>query len=93
VGAARGLDARALPHLADRAPLVGPGHGVRAVAQDAPFDSLAFIGRNPGDENVYVATGDSGTCHGSRYAPDGHVVQGPANEDLVPVAEPAMAED
>jgi Rieske Fe-S protein len=25
-----------------------------------PADSLAFIGRNPGDEHVYVATGDSG---------------------------------
>src|SRR5690606_16680150 len=25
-----------------------------------PVDGLAFIGRNPGDENVYVATGDSG---------------------------------
>ncbi len=25
-----------------------------------PVDSLAFIGRNPGDENVFVATGDSG---------------------------------
>ena len=25
-----------------------------------PVDGLAFIGRNPGDENVYIATGDSG---------------------------------
>jgi glycine/D-amino acid oxidase-like deaminating enzyme/nitrite reductase/ring-hydroxylating ferredoxin subunit len=25
-----------------------------------PMDGLAFIGRNPGDENVYIATGDSG---------------------------------
>ena len=25
-----------------------------------PADGLAFIGRNPGDENVYIATGDSG---------------------------------
>jgi Rieske Fe-S protein len=25
-----------------------------------PADSLAFIGRNPGDEHVFVATGDSG---------------------------------
>jgi len=25
-----------------------------------PVDSLAFIGRNPGDENIYIATGDSG---------------------------------
>lgn len=30
-------------------------------------DSLAFIGRNPGDENVYIATGDSGNgmTHGT----------------------------
>jgi glycine/D-amino acid oxidase-like deaminating enzyme/nitrite reductase/ring-hydroxylating ferredoxin subunit len=25
-----------------------------------PVDSLAFIGRNPGDEGIYIATGDSG---------------------------------
>lgn len=25
-----------------------------------PVDSLAFIGKNPGDENVYIITGDSG---------------------------------
>jgi len=25
-----------------------------------PMDGLAYIGRNPGDENVYIATGDSG---------------------------------
>ena len=25
-----------------------------------PVDKLAFIGRNPGDKNVYIATGDSG---------------------------------
>lgn len=25
-----------------------------------PVDSLAFIGRNPGDRNVYIATGESG---------------------------------
>lgn len=25
-----------------------------------PVDGLAFIGRNPGDKNVYIATGDSG---------------------------------
>ena len=32
-----------------------------------PDDSLAFIGRNPGDENVFVATGDSGNgiTHGT----------------------------
>ncbi|MDV6167159.1 FAD-dependent oxidoreductase [Flavobacterium sp. DG1-102-2] len=25
-----------------------------------PVDSLAFIGKNPGDENIYIITGDSG---------------------------------
>lgn len=32
-----------------------------------PIDSLAFIGRNPGDENVYISTGDSGNgmTHGT----------------------------
>ncbi len=32
-----------------------------------PVDSLAFIGRNPRDENVYIATGDSGNglTHGT----------------------------
>jgi glycine/D-amino acid oxidase-like deaminating enzyme/nitrite reductase/ring-hydroxylating ferredoxin subunit len=32
-----------------------------------PVDSLAFIGRNPGDENIYIATGDSGNgmTHGT----------------------------
>lgn len=25
-----------------------------------PFDGVAFIGKNPGDDNVYIATGDSG---------------------------------
>ena len=32
-----------------------------------PVDGLAFIGRNPGDENVYVVTGDSGNgmTHGT----------------------------
>ena len=25
-----------------------------------PVDALAFIGRNPGDKNIYIATGDSG---------------------------------
>jgi Rieske Fe-S protein len=25
-----------------------------------PFDGVAFIGKNPGDENIYIATGDSG---------------------------------
>lgn len=26
-----------------------------------PVDGLAFLGKNPGDENVYIITGDSGT--------------------------------
>jgi glycine/D-amino acid oxidase-like deaminating enzyme/nitrite reductase/ring-hydroxylating ferredoxin subunit len=32
-----------------------------------PVDSLAFIGRNPGDENIYICTGDSGNgmTHGT----------------------------
>lgn len=32
-----------------------------------PIDSLAFIGRNPGDTHVYIATGDSGNgmTHGT----------------------------
>jgi glycine/D-amino acid oxidase-like deaminating enzyme/nitrite reductase/ring-hydroxylating ferredoxin subunit len=30
-----------------------------------PVDSLAFIGRNPGDKNLYIATGDSG--HGMTH--------------------------
>jgi glycine/D-amino acid oxidase-like deaminating enzyme/nitrite reductase/ring-hydroxylating ferredoxin subunit len=32
-----------------------------------PVDSLAFIGRNPGDNNVYIVTGDSGNgmTHGT----------------------------
>ena len=32
-----------------------------------PVDSLAFIGRNPGDSNIYVVTGDSGNgmTHGT----------------------------
>jgi glycine/D-amino acid oxidase-like deaminating enzyme/nitrite reductase/ring-hydroxylating ferredoxin subunit len=32
-----------------------------------PFDGLAFIGRNPGEDNVFVATGFSG--NGFTYAP------------------------
>jgi len=32
-----------------------------------PVDSLAFIGRNPGDEDIYIVTGDSGNgmTHGT----------------------------
>jgi glycine/D-amino acid oxidase-like deaminating enzyme/nitrite reductase/ring-hydroxylating ferredoxin subunit len=32
-----------------------------------PIDLMAFIGRNPGDDNVYIATGDSGNgiTHGT----------------------------
>jgi glycine/D-amino acid oxidase-like deaminating enzyme/nitrite reductase/ring-hydroxylating ferredoxin subunit len=34
---------------------------------EEPLDSLAFIGRNPGDKNIYIATGDSGNgmTHGT----------------------------
>jgi len=33
----------------------------------APIDSMAFIGKNPGDENIYIITGDSGNgiTHGT----------------------------
>jgi glycine/D-amino acid oxidase-like deaminating enzyme/nitrite reductase/ring-hydroxylating ferredoxin subunit len=41
------------PHIADF-----PYHWSGQVQE--PADLLAFIGRNPGDENVYVCTGDSG---------------------------------
>ncbi|MDZ4823668.1 MAG: FAD-dependent oxidoreductase [Flavobacteriales bacterium] len=32
-----------------------------------PIDSLAFLGKNPGDENIYIITGDSGNgmTHGT----------------------------
>ena len=32
-----------------------------------PIDSMAFIGKNPGDENIYIITGDSGNgiTHGT----------------------------
>ena len=32
-----------------------------------PVDGLAFIGRNPGEQNIYVVTGDSGNgmTHGT----------------------------
>ena len=32
-----------------------------------PLDSLAFIGKNPGNENIYIITGDSGNgmTHGT----------------------------
>lgn len=32
-----------------------------------PVDAMAFIGRNPGDKNIYIATGDSGNgmTHGT----------------------------
>jgi glycine/D-amino acid oxidase-like deaminating enzyme/nitrite reductase/ring-hydroxylating ferredoxin subunit len=48
-----------------------PSVGAREFAWSGqvmePIDSLAFIGRNPGDANVYVATGDSGNgmTHGT----------------------------
>jgi glycine/D-amino acid oxidase-like deaminating enzyme len=41
------------PHIVDF-----PYHWSGQVLE--PADLLAFIGRNPGDENVYVCTGDSG---------------------------------
>jgi len=36
-----------------------------------PVDALAFIGRNPGDENVWIVTGDSGNgmTHGALAGP------------------------
>jgi Rieske Fe-S protein len=42
-----------------------------------PIDSLAFIGRNPGDEQVYIATGDSG--HGLTHG----TIDGMLLNDLV----------
>ncbi len=41
------------PHVADF-----PYHWSGQVQE--PADLVAFIGRNPGDENVYISTGDSG---------------------------------
>ena len=49
-------------------------------------DGLAYIGRNPGDTNVYVATGDSGMgmTHGT--------IAGIVITDLIHGAEPAWAD-
>ena len=37
-----------------------------------PIDSLAFIGKNPGDENIYIITGDSG--NGMTYGTLGGII-------------------
>lgn len=37
-----------------------------------PVDSLAFLGRNPGDDNVYIITGDSG--HGMTHTMIGAMI-------------------
>lgn len=37
-----------------------------------PVDSLAFLGKNPGDENVYIITGDSG--HGMTHTTIGAMI-------------------
>lgn len=42
-----------------------------------PADRIAFIGRNPGDENIYVVTGDSG--QGMTYG----VIAGTLIQDLI----------
>ena len=51
----------------DRFPFVGEitDHWSGQVME--PVDSMAYIGRNPGDENVFVVTGDSGNgmTHGT----------------------------
>ncbi len=47
-----------------------------------PIDGLAFIGRNPGDDNIYVVTGDSGNgmTHGTLGAMlISDLIQGRAN--------------
>ena len=47
-----------------------------------PTDGLAFIGRNPGDDNVFIATGDSGNgiTHGDdRRLADLGPDRGPSN--------------
>lgn len=41
-------------------PLAGPIVKKWSGQVMEPVDGLAFIGRNPGDSNVYIATGDSG---------------------------------
>lgn len=37
-----------------------------------PVDSLAFLGRNPGDDNIYIITGDSG--NGMTHATIGAII-------------------
>ena len=56
-----GMDTRAVP---DR----GRGHLRWSGQVMEPVDAMAFIGKNPGgDENIYIATGDSGNgmTHGT----------------------------
>ena len=52
----RNLERWTRDHFADVADF--PYHWSGQVME--PADLLAFIGRNPGDENVYICTGDSG---------------------------------
>ncbi|MEN2412227.1 FAD-dependent oxidoreductase [Flavobacterium mesophilum] len=37
-----------------------------------PYDSLGFLGKNPGDENIYIITGDSG--NGMTHATIGAII-------------------
>jgi glycine/D-amino acid oxidase-like deaminating enzyme/nitrite reductase/ring-hydroxylating ferredoxin subunit len=50
-----------------------------------PVDSLAFIGRNPGDENIFIATGDSG--HGMTHG----TIAGMLIRDLIDNCDNAWA--
>jgi glycine/D-amino acid oxidase-like deaminating enzyme/nitrite reductase/ring-hydroxylating ferredoxin subunit len=44
----------------DRFPMAGPvEHQWSGIVQETT-DGLGFIGRNPGDQNIYIVTGDSG---------------------------------
>jgi glycine/D-amino acid oxidase-like deaminating enzyme/nitrite reductase/ring-hydroxylating ferredoxin subunit len=51
----------------ERFPQMGPVEYKWSGQVFEPVDSLAFIGRNPGDQNTYIATGDSGNgiTHGT----------------------------
>jgi glycine/D-amino acid oxidase-like deaminating enzyme/nitrite reductase/ring-hydroxylating ferredoxin subunit len=60
--------ARLVAWARDRFPMAGPVRYRWSGQVLEPVDSLAFIGRNPGDaDNVYVVTGDSGNgmTHGT----------------------------
>lgn len=48
----------------ERFPIDGVEHYWSGQVME-PVDSLAFIGRNPGDKNIYIVTGDSG--HGMTH--------------------------